>query len=157
MKAKSVYSTHPLFKMEAAYADSLLKRTGKSLDEWAELVERDGPATEKERREWLKATHGLTTNYCWWVAERAEGRGGAEQYDPDAYVEAMFANKPALRPLYDRLLKLGLALGKDVKACPCQTIVPLYREHVFAQLKPTTKTRLDLGLSTSWPSRARRR
>src|SRR5215211_3118054 len=98
MKAKSVYSTHPLFKMEAAYADSLLKR--------------DGPATEKERREWLKATHGLTTNYCWWVAERAEGRGGAEQYDPDAYVEAMFANKPALRPLYDRLLKLGLALGK---------------------------------------------
>lgn len=25
--------------------------------------------------------------------------------------------------------------------------MPLYREHVLAQLKPTTKTRLDLGLS----------
>jgi hypothetical protein len=34
-----------------------------------------------------------------------------------------------------------------VKACPCKTIVPLYRRHVFAQLKPTTNTRLDLGLA----------
>lgn len=26
-------------------------------------------------------------------------------------------------------------------------MVPLYREHVFAQIKPTTKTRIDLGLA----------
>src|SRR3954465_5876238 len=50
-------------------------------------------------------------------------------------------------PLYDRLLKLGLGIGKDVKACPCQTIVPLYRNHVFAQIKPTTRTRIDFGLA----------
>jgi hypothetical protein len=60
----------------------------------------------------------------------------------------MFAGKKAaLRPLYDKLLQLGLKLGKDVKACPCQTIVPLYRKHVFAQIKPTTLTRIDLGLA----------
>src|SRR5262249_34907324 len=34
-----------------------------------------------------------------------------------------------------------------VKVCPCQTIVPLYRKHVFAQIKPTTRTRIDLGLA----------
>jgi len=34
-----------------------------------------------------------------------------------------------------------------VKAYPCKTIVPLYRNPVFAQLKPSTHTRLDLGLS----------
>jgi len=38
-------------------------------------------------------------------------------------------------------------LGSDVKACPCKTIVPLYREHVFAQIRPTTNTRIDLGLA----------
>ena len=27
--------------------------------EWLELVGNDGPPTEKERREWLKAKHGL--------------------------------------------------------------------------------------------------
>jgi hypothetical protein len=64
------------------------------------------------------------------------------------YVAEMYAGpKAALRPLYDALLQLGLSLGGDVKACPCKTIVPLYREHVFAQLKPTTRTRLDLGLA----------
>ena len=147
MAAKSVYSMHPSFQMEAAYEASLKERTGKTLDEWAAVVKRDGPATAKDQRQWLMAAHGFTTNYAWWVVERVEGHRGSADYDPEAYVEAMFAGKPNLRPLYDALLKLGLRLGKDVKACPCQTIVPLYREHVFAQLKPTTKTRIDLGLA----------
>jgi hypothetical protein len=41
----------------------------------------------------------------------------------------------------------SLGLGKDVKACPCKTMVPLYRKHVFAQIKPTTLTRIDLGFA----------
>jgi len=55
--------------------------------------------------------------------------------------------KPACVPIYDALLKLGRSLGDDVKVCPCQTIVPLYRNHVFAQIKPTTRTRIDFGLA----------
>jgi hypothetical protein len=42
---------------------------------------------------------------------------------------------------------MGKSLGDDVRACPCLTMVPLYREHVFAQLKPTTNTRIDVGLA----------
>jgi hypothetical protein len=75
--------------------------------------------------------------------------------DPEAYlkaaeqyVEEMFSGKKAhLRPVYEALLKLGFKLGKDVRVCPCQTIVPLYRKHVFAQIKPTTQTRIDLGFA----------
>jgi len=55
--------------------------------------------------------------------------------------------RSALRPLYDELLKLALSLGKDVKASPGKTIVSLYRNHVFAQLRPATNTRVDLGLA----------
>ncbi len=81
----------------------------------------------------------------------------AQEYDPDALVEDMFSgSKAALSPLYDKLLKLALTIGKDAKACPCKTIVPLYRRHVFAQIKPTTNTRLDLGLAlkdTKTPTR----
>src|SRR5262249_26362119 len=110
--------------------------------------------TEKERREWLKAEHDFGTNGAWWIAERAEGKGG-EDGDPEAYlkaaegyVEAMFSGgKAGLRPIYDALLQLGFSMGKDVKACPCQTIVPLYRNHVFAQIKPTTRTRIDFGFA----------
>ncbi|HSD48104.1 MAG TPA: DUF5655 domain-containing protein, partial [Pyrinomonadaceae bacterium] len=63
-------------------------------------------------------------------------------------VDNMFSGKKAaLRPIYDALLNLGLKTGKEAKACPCQTIVPLYRNHVFAQIKPTTQTRIDLGFA----------
>jgi hypothetical protein len=134
--------------MEAAYLANLQQRTGKSLEEWVEVVKKYGPPTEKERREWLQKEHGFTTNYAWWVAERVEGRGGVEDYDPEALVEAMFAgSKAGLRPVYEALLKLGLSLGADVKACPCKTIVPFYRQHVFAEIKPATRTRIDFGFA----------
>src|SRR5262249_39276794 len=123
---------------------TLKDKTGRSVDEWVKLIRKSGPPTEKERREWLKQEHGLGTNSAWWLAERAEGKGGEED-TPEAYlraaegyVEKMFAGpKGELRPIYDALLKLGLSMGKDTKACPCTTIVPLYRNHVFAQIKPT--------------------
>ena len=64
------------------------------------------------------------------------------------YVEEQYAGRKAgLRPIFDQLLSLGKALGQDVKACPCKTMVPLYRNHVFAQIKPTTRTRIDLGFA----------
>jgi len=140
--------------MTRKWVATLKEKTGRSLDEWLELVKKSGPATEKERRDWLKKEHGLGTNSAWWIAERAEGKG-AETDDPDAYlraaeghVEKMYSGgKAGLRPIYDALLKLGLALGKDVKACPCQTIVPLYRNQVFAQIKPATRTRIDFGFA----------
>jgi len=145
---QSLYSLHPSYAMEAGYAKNLFERTGKTMEEWVEIVKRSGPPTEKERRAWLKEAHGFTTNYAWWVAERAGGRGSAEQYEPEALVEIMYAgSKAGLRPLYDRLLEMGLKLGSDVKACPCKTMVPLYRKHVFAEIKPTTRTRIDLGLA----------
>ena len=153
-KSKSLYGVHPGVAIVMKWIDDLPAKTGRSLDEWLKFIKKSGPKTEQERREWLKTEHGLGTNSAWWLAERAEGKGG-EDGDPEAYlqaaeryVEKMFAGKKeSLRPIYDALLKLGLAIGKDVKACPCQTIVPLYRKHVFAQIKPTTQTRIDLGFA----------
>jgi len=153
-RKKSIYGVHPGVAMVRKWIDDLPAKTGKSLDEWMKFIKKNGPKTEKERREWLKAEHGLGTNSASWLAERAEGKGG-EDDDPEAYlqaaegyVEKMFAGpKQSLRPIYNALLKLGLSVGRDVKACPCQTIVPLYRKHVFAQIKPTTQTRIDMGFA----------
>src|SRR5437870_4142007 len=64
------------------------------------------------------------------------------------YVEAQYTGaKAALRPLYDRLLDLCLGVAKDVTASPGKTIVPIYRCHVIAQIKATTRTRIDFGLA----------
>jgi len=145
---KSLYSPRPGFAHEAASLANLAAKTGKTLEQWIAILKKSGPNSEKERREWLKREHGFTTNYAWFVAERAEGRGTAEQYDPEGMVNAIFSGpKAALRPIYAELLALGLALGKDVKVCPCQTIVPFYRKHVFAQIKAPNRARIDLGLA----------
>jgi len=151
---KSIYSVHPGVTMTVKWIAELKQKTGRSLDEWLKLITQEGPPTEKERREWLKETHGLGTNSAWWLAERSFGKG-EEAGDPDAYlkaaenyVEEMFSGKKAgLRPLYDKLLQIGLKTGKDAKASAAKTIVPLYRNHVFAQIKPTTQTRIDLGFA----------
>ncbi len=146
MRPGSIYSMHPGFAMEEAAVRNLKERTSRTIEEWVALLHAEGPADEKERRVWLKAEHGITTNYVLWIVERAAGRG-PEGYDPDANAEAQYAGKKAhLGPIYESLLKLCLQLGDDVKACPAATIVPLYRKNVFAQIKPTTNSRIDLGL-----------
>jgi hypothetical protein len=148
MRKNTVYALHPGFTMEASSLANLKERTKRTLDEWIRIVKKSGAATEKERIAWLKQEHGITTNYALWIAKRVDGAGSAADYDPDAMVEAMFAGKKAgLRPIYDRMLALAFELGKDVRVCPCKTIVPFYHKHVFAQVKPTTATRIDLGFA----------
>jgi hypothetical protein len=140
--------------MAQKWIAELKGKTGRSLEEWIALIRKHGPEEEKAQREWLKKEHGLGTNYAMFLAERAAGRG-AEMDTPEGYlaaaeqfVEEMFSGgKAGLRPLYDELLRVCLDTGPDAKACPCQTIVPLYRNHVFAQIKPATRTRIDLGFA----------
>ena len=74
------------------------------------------------------------------------GAGGPDTADA-ALVDAMFAGKKAaLRPIYEKLLKVGKGLGSDVRIAPTKTYVPLYRRYQFAQIKPTTGSRVDLML-----------
>lgn len=151
---KSIYSVHPSVKMVQDWVAGLKSKTGRSLDEWMTFIRKSGPAGEKERRDWLHMEFGLGTNSAWWLAERAEGKG-FEDDDPDSYlqsaaryVDAMYAGpKAGLRPIHDVLIKLAKKLGKDVKVCPCKTIVPIYRNHVIAEIQPATRTRIDFGFA----------
>ncbi len=153
-KCKSLYGVHAGVYMVQKWVAELKEKTGRSLDQWLKYINKEGPETQTGRRDWLKKMHGLGTNSAWWLAERAAGTGGWED-SPEAYlkqaeqfVRDMFAGKKApLKPIFDELLALGLSLGKDVKACPCKTIVPFYRQHVFAEIKPATLKRIDMGFA----------
>jgi hypothetical protein len=151
---KPRYVVHPGVALAQKIVANMRERTGKTLDEWITLVNEKGPPTEKERAAWLKARHGLGTNYAAWIAAQSVGKGDAFA-DPESYlnaakgyVEALFAGPRAgLRPIYDDLMDLATRLGKDVTATPCKTMVPLRRRYVFAQIKPSTNSRIDLGLA----------
>jgi hypothetical protein len=153
-KERSIYDVHPGVVMVEKWVSELKAKTGRSLEEWIAFAKKEGPKEDKKRREWLKSKRKMGTNSAAWISERVDGKGGEED-SPEAYlkiaivyVEEQYAGpKEKLRPIYDELLTLGKSLGSDVKACPCKTIVPLYREHVFAQVKPTTNSRIDLGFA----------
>ncbi len=148
------YGVHPSVPYAARIVENLPARTGRSLEEWVSLLGEAEASDNKERRSWLRDQHGLGGTTIGLILNHAAGKG-AENLSPDAYlenapklVEAMYAGPKAhLLPIYEALLELGLSLGPDVEACPCKTIVPLYRTHVFAEIKPTTRTRIDLGLA----------
>lgn len=144
--APKPYAIHPGVAMQQKVIANLKAKTGRSLEEWIPFIEKHAPAETRDRAAWLKSEHGLGTNYALFLALAA--RGHDFSYDPDGYVEKLFSGKKEpLRPLFERLLAEAYSLGADVTATPCSTMVPLRRKFVFAQIKPTTNTRIDLGLA----------
>lgn len=154
------YSVHPSVAHVQAILRNLERNSGRDLEAWITALGDADPGDEKARRAWLK-DQGLGGAQALFVAERSLG-GSAHAFDdtPEGYlrmapqyVDRQYAGKKsALRPLYQALLEGALALGPEVKACPCQTVVPLFRQHVFAQIKPATLTRIDLGLALGNPA-----
>lgn len=154
-KAKQRYDPHPGIAMVRNWIDSLKAKTGRDLGEWTALINANAPKDTKSRIEWLKREHKLGTNSAAWLAGHAEGKDDREESDPKVYVaragdyvDALFSgSKAALRPIYDRLYDLARSIGDDIKISPGKTIVPIYRNHVIAQIKPSTRTRVDFGLA----------
>jgi hypothetical protein len=149
----SRYDVHPGVAMVQKWVSELKPKTGHTLDEWIALLKKSGPKDSKARIAWLKSKHKLGTNAATWISDRADGKGGEEDSPENylvaasRYVEEQYSGKKsALRPIFERLFQLGKSIAPDVKACPCKSMVPLYRNHVFAQIRPTTNSRVDFGL-----------
>lgn len=155
MKKKNLrYGVHPGVKMMQDWEKSLPQKTGRSLEEWVAHLKKEGPKDIVQQRIWLHKNYKLGTNASAWIVEYSVGKapweGNPDSYliAAEQYVKAMFSGpKEPLLPLYETLLETVLDLFPDVKACPCKTIVPIYRNHVIAQIKPTTRTRIDLGFA----------
>jgi predicted transport protein len=138
---------------------NLKARTGRSAEEWVQLIRGQGLAEPKAIQAWLKA-QGLGGTQAGLLTQRAgDTEGHAFDDTPEGYlaaapkyVESQYGGKKAaLRPLFEEIVTLARGLGPDVKVCPCETIVPFYRNHVFAEVKPLA-SRLDLGLALGDPA-----
>lgn len=153
------YDLHPSVAYVQAVLANFQAKTGRPLEAWVDLVKAKAPADPKARQGWLK-DQGLGTNQAHFVLQRAGAAPGHAFDDtPEGYLAAApryvdgqySGKKAALRPLFERLASLARSLGSDVKVCPCETIVPFYRNHVFAEVKPFA-SRLDLGLALGDPA-----
>ena len=48
-RVSTIYSVHPSVVVMQAWIAGLLQKTGRTLEEWIELVQDEGPETERER------------------------------------------------------------------------------------------------------------
>jgi predicted transport protein len=135
-------------EMGEAIARNLPEKTGRTFDEWVEAARTSGLRTCKERIAWLKSKHGLGSVTAMFIAAESEGRSIVGEYsDEGALLDGMYGGeKVALRPLYEELAKTAKRLGKDVRLTVCKTYVGMSRARQFAMIRPSTKSRVDVGL-----------
>lgn len=155
-RSPSTYDVHPSVAYVQAILANLKAKTGQTADEWSDRIHTEQPSDPKA---WLRAK-GLGSTQIGLVLQRALAKPGHAFDDtPEGYlaaapgyVEAQYnGRKAALLPLFEHLASMARGLGADVKVCPCETMVPFYRNHGFAEVKPFV-SRLDLGLALGDPA-----
>ncbi len=134
-------------KMMESMIRNFPEKTGKSLDEWLEVI-KDCPLDgHKQRVDWLKKEHGMTHGYSLMVVNKAKEAAEGGPKTGDEMVDAQFSGKKeGLRPVYDRLIAEISRIADDIEILPRKTCVTLSCGRKFGTVQSTSAGRLDLGL-----------
>lgn len=135
--ARSRYSPHPMLGADEKVKAKVAAETGKSWDEWVRFAKAKGPKVHNELKSWLQEKHGFKSMTAWWLASVALGSEDTDYERPEALVEALYSGpRAALRPVHEKVVDAVLALGDEALVTSCKTMVPCYRKHVFAEMRP---------------------
>ena len=129
---------------------NLPQKTGKTLQEWIQVLRTQGPpaaAKHGERVNWLKTQHQIGHVTAEIITYEAEKPDDYQPPSDDELIAAQYAGeKASLLPIYEQVIALAKGLGADVQTGTRQSYVAFSRKRQFALVQPTTKTRVDLGL-----------
>ncbi|MEJ2522126.1 MAG: DUF4287 domain-containing protein [Gammaproteobacteria bacterium] len=127
---------------------NLPEKTGKSLDQWLEILAGQPLGKHGEIVKWLKGEHGLTHGFANLIAHshREAVAGGAASGSD--LVDAQYSGPRAgLRPIYEAIIGVVAGFGDDVEIAPKKTYVSLRRARQFALVQPSTRNRVDVGIN----------
>ncbi|MBD0849946.1 DUF4287 domain-containing protein [Maribacter arenosus] len=122
--------------------DNMPEKTGKSLEEWIEILKDKTFSKHSDAVKYLKSEHKVTHGYANTIVTLSKEKTSSE----DELVTAQYNGKEALFPIYKELISYVKTLGKDVTITPKKGSVSIIRKRQFVLIKPATKTRIDLGL-----------
>ena len=131
--------------MRALASRFLHEATGQDLDAWNRRVQREGPSDEKLLRIWLaqRGVTGFTQAYL--VVERF-GYPDDLAVTEEELVDGLFADRPAMKPVYDALIEAAASLG-DHMVQARKSHVSLHSPlRMFARVEVPAADRLDLYL-----------
>lgn len=141
--------------VEQAYETQLKNiqaKTGKSLEELAQLIQTSGLTKHSEIRSMLIDMLGLgygDANTLAHYARNSDGERAAKAKGlsgEDVLDEIYTGPKAALRPIHEEALRRIHAFG-DFEIAPKKGYVSLRRKKQFAMLGPATKTQVEIGIN----------
>ena len=130
-------------EMYEAIARNLQKNTGKTLEQWIEVVKKSGPKDRKQQVEWLKTKHAIGNGQAKTITRMMYE--GMSDYDVEDLMKFHFDNgKDYQKPVYDKIIASVKKWG-DHKLAVNKTYLSLIHHHQFAIMK-TTKDGMVIGV-----------
>lgn len=127
--------------------ENLQKNTGKSLEQWIDIVKQQNFAKHGEVINYLKEQHQFTHGFANLVAHKANESDAGSVENKDELITSQYKGKEHLKPIYDKLLSEIQSFGNDIEIAPKNTYVSLRRKKQFLTLNPATKTRFEVGIN----------
>ncbi|MBC3765096.1 DUF4287 domain-containing protein [Neptunicella marina] len=134
--------------MKNAVNASMLNRTGKTTEQWVDLVKQSGLDLSDQNavRKWLKSEHSIPQNSQWAIAEAAALGAGWTPPTLEQQIDAQYTGKKAqFRETFAQLRDVIMQLGDDVSVEGRAGYIPFSRKRQFVAIA-VTQNRLDLGL-----------
>jgi len=126
-------------------AAQIQRDTGRDVAAWNERIRGWGPRDAADLRAWLNE-QGVAGYPAMLLGFETFGYPDYLQASADELIEGQYRDKPAIRPIYDRLLEELPRVG-EVEIQARKTYVALIGpRRTFASIQPTTRTRIDVGL-----------
>ena len=127
--------------------DNLHKNTGKTLEQWIEIVTKKNFEKHGEIIKFLKEEHDFTHGFANLVAHKAKVTDAGSAENANDLIISQYKGKEHFKTIYDKLISEILTFGNDIEIAPKNTYVSLRRKKQFAILNPATKTRFEIGIN----------
>lgn len=127
--------------------ENLQKNTGKTLEQWIEIVKKQNFAKHGEIVKFLKEQHEFTHGFANLVAHKTKETDAGSTENTDDLVTKQYIGKEHFKPIYEKLISEIQSFGNDIEIAPKNAYVSLRRKKQFATLNPATKTRFEIGIN----------
>ncbi|MFY0629654.1 MAG: DUF4287 domain-containing protein [Flavobacteriaceae bacterium] len=121
--------------------DNMPEKTGKSLNEWKDILKEKSFTKHSEGVKYLKTEHHVSHGFANTIVTLSKDNDTSSE----DLVRNQYQGKENLIPIYKELITYVNSLGNDVTIMPKKGSVSIIRKRQFVLIKPATKTRIDLG------------
>jgi len=127
--------------------ENLQKNTGKTLEQWIEIVKAQNIAKHAEIIKFLKENYQLTHGFANLIALKANRTDANSADDQESLIIKQYQGKEHFKPIYDQLISVIKNFGTDIEIAPKNTYVSVRRKKQFVILNPASKTRFEIGIN----------